>query len=125
MAVAITTPMKTPNFLDHFTEACGADAIDFNVKTSCCGGSVSVISPNRTPHLIKSILEAAQNSQADDISTPSPLCQTNVEMYQDMINKKFGTNFNRHSPYAIQIRGNRTTFPPPRELYPLCSHPMA
>ena len=33
--------------------------------------------------------------------------------------------FIRHSPYAIQIRGNRTTFPPPRELYPLCSHPMA
>ena len=33
--------------------------------------------------------------------------------------------FNRHSPYTIQIRGNRTTFPPPRELYPLCSHPMA
>ena len=32
---------------------------------------------------------------------------------------------NRHSPYTIQIRGNRTTFPPPRELYPLCSHPMA
>ena len=24
----------------------------------------------------------------------------------------------RHSPYTIQIRGNRTTFPPPRELYP-------
>ena len=34
-------------------------------------------------------------------------------------------HFNRHSPYTIQIRGNRTTFPPPRELYPLCSHPMA
>ena len=36
-----------------------------------------------------------------------------------------GTLLNRHSPYTIQIRGNRTTFPPPRELYPLCSHPMA
>ena len=34
-------------------------------------------------------------------------------------------SINRHSPYTIQIRGNRTTFPPPRELYPLCSHPMA
>ncbi len=34
-------------------------------------------------------------------------------------------SFTRHSPYTIQIRGNRTTFPPPRKLYPLCSHPMA
>ena len=30
---------------------------------------------------------------------------------------------NRHSPDDLQIRGNRTTAPPPRELYPLCSHP--
>ena len=26
--------------------------------------------------------------------------------------------FNRHSPYTIQIRGNRTTFPPPRNCIP-------
>ena len=36
-----------------------------------------------------------------------------------------GTSTIRHSPYTIQIHGIRTTFPPPRELYPLCSHPMA
>ena len=39
--------------------------------------------------------------------------------------EKVNPSLNRHSPYTIQIRGNRTTFPPPRELYPLCSHPMA
>lgn len=83
-----------PQFLDQFTEACGAEAVDFNVKTSCCGGSVSVISPEKTLHLIKEILQAAQDSGADVISTPCPLCQTNVEMYQPAINKKFGTDFN-------------------------------
>ena len=30
----------------------------------------------------------------------------------------------RHSPDAIQIRGNRTTVPPPKELHPFRSHPM-
>lgn len=83
-----------PEFLDQFTEACGAEAVDFNVKTSCCGGSVSVISPEKTLHLIKEILQAAQDAGADVISTPCPLCQTNVEMYQPAINKKFGTDFN-------------------------------
>lgn len=82
-----------PEFLDQFAEACGAEAVDFDVKTSCCGGSVSVISPDKTLHLIKKILQAAQDAGADVISTPCPLCQTNVEMYQDAINKKFGTNF--------------------------------
>ncbi len=38
-----------PEFLDQFTEACGAEAVDYQVKTSCCGGSVSVISPEKNP----------------------------------------------------------------------------
>ena len=65
-----------------------------DVKTSCCGGSVAVISPEKTLHLIKEILQAAVDAGADVISTPCPLCQTNVEMYQPAINKKFGTDFN-------------------------------
>ncbi len=83
-----------PEFLDNFTEACGAEAVDFDVKTSCCGGSVSVISPEKTLHLIRDILQAAEDADADVISTPCPLCQTNVEMYQTQINKEFGTSFN-------------------------------
>ena len=33
-------------------------------------------------------------AEADVIATPCPLCQQNVEMYQDAVNKKFGTNHN-------------------------------
>ena len=85
---------EDPEFLDDFTEACGAEAVEFNPKTSCCGGSVAVMSPDRTLHLIRDILQAAEDAEADVITTPCPLCQTNVEMYQDAINKKFGTKFN-------------------------------
>ena len=81
-----------PEFLDDFIDACGAEAVDFDVKTSCCGGSVSVMSPDKTLHLIKKILDAAAEAGADVIATPCPLCQTNVEMYQDQINRKFGTD---------------------------------
>jgi heterodisulfide reductase subunit B len=83
-----------PVFLDKFTEAVGAEALDFDNRTSCCGGSVSVMSPDKTLHLMKRILEEAKEKQADVISTPCPLCQQNVEMYQEKINAKFGTDFN-------------------------------
>ncbi len=83
-----------PEFLDNFTKACGAEAVAYAPKTACCGGSVSVMSPDKTLHLIKKIVEDAVNAGADVIATPCPLCQTNVEMYQDAINKKFGTSFN-------------------------------
>ncbi len=83
-----------PEFLDNFTKAVGAEAVDFDLKTSCCGGAVSVVSPQKTLHLIKQILDAAEEAEADVIATPCPLCQQNVEMYQDAVNKKFGTNHN-------------------------------
>ncbi len=85
---------EDPRFLDDFISAVGAEAVPFDVKTSCCGGSVSVIKPEKTLHLIKKILEAARNAEADMIATPCPLCQQNVEMYQDRINAEFGTDFN-------------------------------
>jgi heterodisulfide reductase subunit B len=88
-----------PEFLDNFIAACGAEAVEYDVKTSCCGGSVSVYAPEKTLHLIKKIVEEAVNAGADVIATPCPLCQTNVEMYQDQINKKFGTDF--HIPVVF------------------------
>jgi len=82
-----------PTFLDDFSRACGAVALPFSNKTSCCGASVAVMSPDRTLPLIRTILEEAQRAGADVISTPCPLCQTNVEMYQSAINRRFGTTF--------------------------------
>jgi heterodisulfide reductase subunit B len=92
-----------PRFLDEFTRACGAQALPFSNKTSCCGASVAVMSPERTLPLIKNILEEAQAAGADVISTPCPLCQTNVEMYQDAINRKFGTDFRIPVVFYSQI----------------------
>ncbi len=92
-----------PEFLDNFIEACGAEAVEFDVKTACCGGSVAVMKPEMTLHLIKKILEKAVEAGADMIATPCPLCQTNVEMYQDAINKKFGTDFNIPVVFYSQI----------------------
>ncbi|CAA7612881.1 CoB--CoM heterodisulfide reductase [Magnetospirillum sp. LM-5] len=83
-----------PKFLDDFISACGADAVPFKGKTKCCGGSVSVMSPDKTLHLMKDILDEVKETGAEVVVTPCPLCQTNLEMYQPMINEKFGTDFN-------------------------------
>ena len=92
-----------PEFLDNFIEACGAEAVEYNVKTTCCGGSVAVMKPEKTLHLIKKILDAAKEAEADVIATPCPLCQTNVEMYQEAINKQYGTDFNIPVVFYSQI----------------------
>jgi heterodisulfide reductase subunit B len=92
-----------PKFLDGFHEACGAEVVPYEPKTACCGGSVSIYSPDKTLGLMAKILQAAEDVKADVISTPCPLCQVNVEMYQDRINKEFGTNYNMPIVFYSQI----------------------
>ncbi|HHI82975.1 MAG TPA: heterodisulfide reductase [Rhizobiales bacterium] len=94
---------EDPEFLDNITEACGAEAVEFEPKTNCCGGSVAVMKPEKTLHLMEKILKAAKESGADVVSTPCPLCQTNLEMYQDAINKKFGTDYNFPVVFPTQL----------------------
>ena len=43
--------------------------------------------------MIKDIIESAYDHGADMIVTPCPVCQMNVEVYQDQINAKYGTKF--------------------------------
>lgn len=92
-----------PTFLDDFTRAAGATPVSFKAKTNCCGGSVAVMSPEKTLELIKIILDEVKASGAEVVSTPCPLCQTNLEMYQPEINKRYGTDFNFPVVFYTQL----------------------
>lgn len=60
----------------------------------CCGGALAFSEPEKSQALIKDIIEAAYNGGADMIVTPCPVCQLNVEAYQNDINSKYKTKFN-------------------------------
>jgi heterodisulfide reductase subunit B len=53
--------------------------------------------------MIHGIIEAAYDNGVDMTVTPCPLCQTNVEIYQDEINKKFGSKFEMPVVYYSQL----------------------
>jgi heterodisulfide reductase subunit B len=53
--------------------------------------------------MIHGIIEAAYDHGADMIVTPCPLCQSNVEIYQDEINPKFGSKFEMPVVYYSQL----------------------
>ncbi|MEW8535345.1 MAG: heterodisulfide reductase-related iron-sulfur binding cluster [Candidatus Thiodiazotropha endolucinida] len=61
---------------------------------NCCGGALAFSEPEKSQEMIKGIIEAAYDNGADMIVTPCPLCQANVEIYQDNINETYGTKFN-------------------------------
>lgn len=85
---------ENPMYLDKLTETLGAEPIKtYEKKVQCCGGALAFSEPEKSQAMIKGIIEAAYDNSADLIVTPYPVCQMNVEVYQDQINAKCGTKF--------------------------------
>ena len=91
---------ENPVYLDKMIEAMGAEPVEnYDKKVSCCGGALMFSEPEKSQALVKDIIEAAYDGGADMIVTPCPVCQMNTEVYQEQINKKYGTKFNIPSVY--------------------------
>ena len=86
---------ENPKYLDKITETLGAEPVEnYEKKASCCGGALMFSEPEKSQALVKDIIEAAYDGGANMIVTPCPVCQMNVEVYQNHINKRYGTKFN-------------------------------
>jgi len=85
---------ENPQYLDKIIDAMGAESIPtYEKKVQCCGGALAFSEPEKSQNMIKGIIEAAYDNGADMIATPCPVCQMNVEVYQDQINQTHGTKF--------------------------------
>ncbi len=85
---------ENPKYLDKLVETLGGDSIpDYEKKVQCCGGALAFSEPEKSQEMIKGIIESAYDHGADMIVTPCPVCQMNVEVYQDQINATYGTKF--------------------------------
>jgi heterodisulfide reductase subunit B len=85
---------ENPLYLDKLVETLGGDSLPgYEKKVQCCGGALAFSEPEKSQEMIKGIIEAAYDHGADMIVTPCPVCQMNVEVYQDQINQTYGTQF--------------------------------
>ena len=85
---------ENPTHLDRLVEALGGEPVpSYEKKVQCCGGALAFSEPAKSQEMIKGIIEAAYDHGADMIVTPCPVCQMNVEVYQDQINATYGTKF--------------------------------
>jgi len=82
-----------PRMLDTLFGALGADVVYFPMKVFCCGGMLMTTYPDVGLELNHKILECASANRAEVIVTTCPLCQINLEAYQNKINKIFNTNY--------------------------------
>jgi heterodisulfide reductase subunit B len=94
-----------PMNMDHLVEALGAEAVDWSYKTDCCGGSLSLSTPDIALDLSHQILENAIDVGADMIATACPLCHANLDLWQNQINEEYGGQFDIPIVYFTQLMG--------------------
>ncbi|MDA8382664.1 MAG: CoB--CoM heterodisulfide reductase iron-sulfur subunit B family protein [Betaproteobacteria bacterium] len=95
---------ENPMYLDKLVETLGAEPVaNYEQKVTCCGGALAFSETEKSQAQIKNIVESAYDQGADLIVTPCPLCQANVEIYQEQINKRYGTKFNMPVTYYSQL----------------------
>jgi heterodisulfide reductase subunit B len=94
-----------PTELDHLLKALGAEVIDFPLKTHCCGGHMTQISPSTAFELIRRLISSADQYQADLMVTLCPMCQMNLDAYQNETNRYFHTHYNMPILFFTQLMG--------------------
>lgn len=94
-----------PTELDDLLRALGADVIDYPLTTSCCGGHMTQIGPETAFELIRRLVADADERGAHLMATVCPMCQMNVDAYQDEMNRFFGTNYHMPVLFFTQLMG--------------------
>lgn len=94
-----------PTELDRLLKALGAEVIDFPLKTHCCGGHMTHISPAVAFELIRRLVHTATEHRADLMVTLCPMCQLNVDAYQGETNRYFHANYQMPIVFFTQLIG--------------------
>jgi len=94
-----------PTELDRLLKVLGAEVIDFPLKTHCCGGHMTHISPGVAFELIRRLLHAATDYRADLMATLCPMCQLNVDGYQAETNHYFRSHYRMPIVFFTQLIG--------------------
>jgi heterodisulfide reductase subunit B len=73
---------EAPTSMDEVITACGADAVDWNMKVECCGGAFSVSRTSSVVRLGRAIIADARRNGAEAIVVACPLCHSNLDLRQ-------------------------------------------
>ncbi len=96
---------EAPVTLDRLMAAAGAEVVSYPFKTRCCGGSLIGTREDLALRMVRNLLMAAESGRAHCMITTCPMCQINLEAYQEKVNARFGTHFRMPVFYFTQILG--------------------
>ena len=88
--MAVPDDVENPQGMERVCKALGAEPIDWGYKTDCCGASAAVNDADVSLGLMAKILKDAVARGANCFVTTCPMCQFNMDAYQDQVAEKYG-----------------------------------
>lgn len=96
---------ENPVSMDRLLEAAGATVPDFPFKTECCGAAFGVTRNETAGRLTGRILDMAERAGADAVAVACPLCQQNLDLRQEQVERRLKRSFNLPVVYVTQVLG--------------------
>jgi heterodisulfide reductase subunit B len=96
---------ENPTQMESVMELLGAEPVDWNLKTFCCGAGFALRETDVVLELTKKLLADAEGSGAEAIAVGCPLCHANLDGRQKQINHKYNTDFNVPIFYFTELMG--------------------
>jgi heterodisulfide reductase subunit B2 len=96
---------ENPMAMDDIMNAVGAEVVPFPLKVECCGTSYGVPRQDIVTHLSGKLLSCARENGAQAIVVACPMCQMNLDLRQDQVNRAMGEKFQMPVFYFTQLMG--------------------
>jgi heterodisulfide reductase subunit B2 len=96
---------EDPQSMDEIMKTLGADVKNWSYKTDCCGGNLILTHTELAKKLVIKLLDMALEAGADCIVVGCPMCQSNLDTRQKVINQENGKNYNIPIYYFTELMG--------------------
>jgi len=94
-----------PTSMEDLLQSLGAEPVDWNYKTECCGGGLTLADDSVIIDLTGKILRNAKKHGANCIVVACPMCHVNLDMKQSAIEKKIGETLQLPVYYLSDLVG--------------------
>jgi heterodisulfide reductase subunit B len=96
---------ENPMAMDNIMTALGAEVMPFPLKVECCGASFGVARQDIVARLSGKLLACARGLGAHAMVVACPMCQMNLDLRQEQVNKALNENFQMPVVYYTQLMG--------------------
>jgi len=96
---------EQPSSMETLLKSLGAEPVDWNYKTECCGAGLTLADDSVIIDLTGKILRNAKKHGANCMVVACPMCHVNLDMKQSAIEKKLGETLNLPVYYLSDLVG--------------------